>query len=69
MTRREPYTGARWEDPPAVIAGGYVGVSKTDRLRVAASMLEEGVVTEEGYREELAEIEKKYKGLDPDEKI
>ena len=42
---------------------------KNDELEVAAFRLRKGFVTQEEYEREVAEIEEKYKGLDPDKKI
>ena len=69
MCEMQLFTDWRWTDPPAVIPGEYVGVSKNDELEVAAFRLRKGFVTQEEYEREVAEIEEKYKGLDPDKKI
>ncbi len=69
MSEKQLFTDRRWTDPPAVIPGEYVGVSKNEKLRVAAFRLRKGFVTQEEYEGEVAEIEEKYKGIDPDKKI
>ena len=69
MSEKQPFADRRWTDPPAVIPGEYVGVSKNDELEVAAFRLCRGFVKQEEYEREVAEIEEKYKGLDPDKKI
>lgn len=69
MTKKGLFTDRRWRDPPAVVCLGYRGSSKNEALSFAKLMLEKGHITEERYREELAEIEKKYAGHGPDELI
>lgn len=69
MTKKGLFTDRRWTDPPKPVSIGYVGVSKREAMDVAKFMLEKGHITEERYREELAEIEKKYAGHGPDELI
>ena len=69
MTKKKPFTDRRWHDPPAVISLGYVGVSKNEALSVADFMLEQRHITKDEYQKEIEEIEKKYKGIDPEKKI
>jgi len=69
MSEKQLFTDRRWTDPPVVMPGEYVGVSKNDELEVAAFRLCKGFVTQEEYEREVVEIDEKYKGLDPDKKI
>ena len=69
MTKKGLFTDRRWRDPPAVVCLGHRGSSKNEALSFAKLMLEKGHITKERYQEKLVEIEKKYKGHDPDELI
>ena len=69
MTKKGIFTDRRWHDPPTVVCLGHSGSSKNDSLSFAKLMFEKGHITKERYQEKLVEIEKKYKGRDPDELI
>ncbi len=69
MAEKELFTDRRWHDPPVVKVLHHPGQSKNRALEIAAFLHDTGMLSEERYQERLAEIEEKFKGHDPNERI
>lgn len=72
MTKK-PYSDRRWHDPPVFVVTGHRETPKSEQkrsgLKFIKFLFDKGYITEEQYQEGITEIEEKYKGHDPDERI